>query len=371
MISRPTIARISRENLKHNFKTLKGALTGGGDLMAVVKANAYGHGDIEVARTLEEAGATSFGVATLEEGVRLREGGVGGRIMIFGGIYPGQAPEVLARDLIPVVFDLKAAEELDKEAKRLGTKKKVHIKIDSGMGRIGLLGSEIEPFFERLGNFSHIEVEGLISHLAESEKEDKSFSRAQLDSFLNTVAIIRALGYNPPVLHIANSAALVELPASHLSLARSGLMLYGVYPNERFNTLLGVNPVMEFSTRIIAVKRVPAGFPVSYGRTWVSERDSTLATIAVGYADGLPWRHSGSGEALVRGKRVPIAGAVCMDMTVLDVTGAPEAAVGDEVILIGAQGKEEITALDLAKSVGTVPYEILCNIGERVPRVYV
>lgn len=376
MGNRPTSLYIHRDNLKYNYLELTKLIAPGTTTMAVVKANAYGHGDIEITSALEELGCETFGVAMVEEGLRLRQGGIKGRIVILGGTYAGQAADCFEHALTPVVYDLAMARELDSLATERKTTIKIHVKIDTGMGRIGCRADEIKGFFTSLKELNNIEVEGLLSHMSEAENADKSFSRLQLDSFKEGLTLVKTLGFEPTLTHISNSASVVDFPQSHLDMVRPGLMLYGVYPAERFKTLIDLKPVMEFKTEITQLKRVPAGQPISYGRTFTTKRDSLIATVPAGYADGVPRRLSGlsalssQGEMLVRGQRAPITGVVCMDMTMLDVTEIENANLGDEVLIIGSQGTEEITALDIAEKVGTIPYEILTNIGARVPRVY-
>ena len=369
MTERPTRAVINLNNLKANFNALKASVKGDMSIMAVVKANAYGHGDSLIASALEEHGCDSFGVAMLEEGIGLRRAGIKLPIVVLGGLFPGQEVESFNHDLTPVVFDLTSARKIDKVAGDLGKTKKVHVKIDTGMGRLGILPDDVDGFFKEFKELINLELEGLMSHYADVEVEDKSYSQSQLDSFLEVVARVRSMGLNPTLTHMSNSAAIVDFPQTDMNMIRTGLMLYGVYPGRRFETKIALKPVMEFSSSIIQIKSLPAGASVSYGRQFVVETESLIAVIPAGYADGIPRRLSNKGKALVRGEEVSIAGAVCMDMTMLDVTGVKDVQLGDEVVLIGTQGAKEITVLDVALKAGTIPYEILCNIGTRVSRV--
>ena len=369
MTGRPTRALINLDNLKANFNELKALAQGSTQVMAVVKADAYGHGDKVIASALDGFGCDLFGVAMLEEGIRLREAGIKKPIVVLGGLLPGQGPDSFNHDLTPVVYDLSTAKRLDRIAGETETRKNVHVKIDTGMGRLGILPEEVKAFFEELKGLQNIKLEGLMSHYADMEVEDKTFSRAQLDKFLETVELVRTMGLTPRFVHMSNSAAIVDFKETHMDMIRAGLMLYGVYPAARFVDKIKLKPVMELRTQIICIKKVPEGSSVSYGRSFVAGKESLIATIPVGYADGIPRRLSNKGEALVKGVRVPIAGTVCMDMTMLDVTNVDGVEVGSEVVLIGSQGTEEITALEVADKAGTIPYEILCNIGSRVPRV--
>jgi alanine racemase len=365
------VALIDRAALKHNYQELRGRVSHDTKFLAVVKANAYGHGDVGVTRTLEELGCEYFGVAISEEGVKLRKGGITNPIVVLGGVYPDQIKEVFEFDLTPVVFDLDTALSLDRHAKKVGVKKKVHIKVDTGMGRLGLLPRRIASFFKEFRAFEALEVEGVLSHFAEMEVSDKRFSKKQLELFKKALKIIHGQGCSPPFVCMANSAAIVDFVESHFNLVRPGIMLYGSYPAKRFKPMIDLKLVMQVKTRILQLNEVPSGFPVSYGRTFVTKRQSVIATIPMGYGDGLPRSMStNGGQALVKGRRVPIVGLVCMDLTMIDVTAIDDVSVGEEVVIIGTQGDEVITAGEIAEKAGTVPYEILCNISPRVPRFF-
>jgi alanine racemase len=360
------------EALEHNYNKIREKVSHTTRMMAVVKANAYGHGDVEVTRALERMGCDFFGVAICEEGIRLRKGGVKRPIVVLGGVYPGQIKEVFEFDLTPVIFDMDTALILNKLAEKTGTKKKVHIKVDTGMGRLGLLPRSVVSFFQEFRNFDSLELEGVMSHFAEMEVPEKKFSQKQLELFLKTIGIIQGLGFSPSCIHMANSAAIVDFVESHFNMIRPGIMLYGSYPDKRFAKMIDLKPVMHLKTQILQLKRVPPGFSISYGRTFVTKRESAIATIPIGYGDGLPRRlSSNQGEVLVRGVRVPIVGLVCMDLTMIDVTAVEDAAVGDEVVVIGPQGDDAVTLEEIAEKAGTVSYEILCNVSKRVPRLLV
>ncbi|MBW7957448.1 MAG: alanine racemase [Deltaproteobacteria bacterium] len=370
MKKRPTSAFIDREALRFNYRQLRSRIPAGTAMMAVVKANAYGHGDIEVARVLEAMGSEFLGVAIPEEGARLRDAGITKPIAVLGGIFPDQAEMAFDYDLTPVVFELRTARSLDSEARKRGAIKKIHVKIDTGMGRLGLLPGEAGQFFAGLKELPNLKVEAVLSHFAESESEDKGFSISQLSVFQRSVEEIRATGFDPLFTEIANSAAIVDLSGSHHNLVRPGIMLYGSYPAERLRERLILKPVLELKTRILHIKGVPKGFSVSYGRRFTTKRPSLIATLPIGYADGLPRRLEGKGAALAGGRRVPLVGAICMDLAMADVTDVPDVKAGDEVVIIGSQGAETITAEEVAGKAGTISYEIFCGISQRVPRVY-
>ncbi|HZX36479.1 MAG TPA: alanine racemase [Thermodesulfobacteriota bacterium] len=369
MGTRPTAAIISVAALKHNYGEVKNLLMPGTKTMAVVKANAYGHGDLYVAKTLEDAGCEMFGVAFVEEGARLRQGGIKRPIVVLGGIYPSQIQDCFEFDLTPVIFDSDTATLLDTFAKKHNKKKAVHVKIDSGMGRLGILPRQIVGFFQELKTFGNLAVEGMLSHLSEAEAADKQFSKKQLDTFLKTISIAQGLGCDPPYIHMANSAAILDLPDARFSLVRPGLMLYGAYTSLRLKDKARLKPVMKLKTQIIQVKKMSAGTPISYSRTFMTQKESLIATLPIGYGDGLPFALSGKGEVLVRGARAPIAGRVCMDFTMIDVTDIRGVATGDEAILIGTQGEETISVEEVATKADTIPYEVFCNISARVPRL--
>ncbi len=367
---RPTSAFIHREALRFNYRQLRSMVPAGTAIMAVVKANAYGHGDVEVARVLEGLGSEFLGVAIPEEGARLREAGITRPIAVLGGIFPDQAGAVFDYGLTPVVFDIRTARSLDSEARKRGALKEIHVKIDTGMGRLGLLPDEAGLFFAGVKELPNLRVEAVLSHLAESENEDKGFSLAQLAAFQRCVEDIRRMGFDPLFTEIANSAAIMGLEGSRHSLVRPGVALYGSYPATRLREKLELKQVLELKTRILHLKSVPPGFSISYGRRFVTKRQSLVATLPIGYADGLPRRLEGKGEALVGGRRVPLVGAICMDLAMADVTDVPDVKAGDEAVIIGSQGTETITAEEVAGKAGTISYEIFCGISERVPRMY-
>lgn len=370
MERRPTFAVIDTGALRHNYLELRRLASGAAKFMAVVKANAYGHGDVEAARVFEGLGCEYFGVALVEEGERLRRGGIKAPVVVLGGIFPNQMKAVFDHDLTPVVFDLNTASLLNEYAVKYGTVKKAHVKIDTGMGRLGLQPDEADSFFEEMRGFKNLAVEGVLSHFSSVDSVDRGFSLRQLGLFEKTVARVKALGFSPELIHMGNSAALVDMKEAHFNLIRPGIMLYGSYPAERFRDKVNLKPVMRLTTRILHVKGVGKGFPVGYGGTFVTKRASVIATLPIGYGDGLPRSLTNKGTVLVNGKRAPIAGTVCMDLTMCDVTDVPNVRAGDEAVLIGAQGSETITVEEVASKAGTISYEILCAIGPRVGRVY-
>ncbi len=366
-MGRPTIAEIDLDALRHNFFQLKAMVGPSVKILAVVKANAYGHGAVPVARKLSQLGIDFLGVACCEEGVTLRQAGIDVPIIILGGIYPDQIEDILQFDCIPVLFDLHIASLLGKTAQKINRDVKVHLKLDTGMGRIGSLPEQIEKFLALLREYPSIRLDGLLSHYAESEAEDDSFTLLQTERFREAARFIASQGFPVSCHHISNSAALFRGPLEG-NLARPGIMFYGAYPHPRFRGKIDLRPVMRLKTAILHVKKVPVGTPVSYGRTFVTGRDSIIATLPIGYADGFRRILSNKAMVLFRGKRLPVVGRVCMDHTMIDVTDAGEAKVGEEVVIIGSQGEERISAEEVAEWSGTISYEVFCSVGERVPR---
>ena len=362
---RPTAALIDLEALSHNYGEVTSRI-GGRKVLAVVKAQAYGHGAVAVSRKLVELGVDMLGVALVEEGLELRSAGITTPVLVMGPVRREQAGVIVKARLTPVVFTTQMAEALAQAA--AGKRVPVHVKVDTGMGRIGLPPEDAVSFIRDVAAMPGLTVEGIMTHFADADLKDKQFASAQLDRFEHLVRSLDAAGIPVPLRHAANSAAVLEYDRALLTMVRPGLMLYGYDPLERRGGS-DLRPVLSLVTGIAYLKKVPAGVPISYGRTFVTKRESVIATVPIGYADGYSRGLSNRGEALVRGRRVPVVGRVCMDMTMLDVTEVTGVADGDEVALIGGQGQERITADDLAERTGTIAYEVLCGIGARVPRI--
>lgn len=366
---RPTAALINLLALDHNFQEVRGR-AGGRKVLAVVKAQAYGHGAVAVSRRLVDLGAGMLGVALVEEGRELREAGIHAPVLIMGAVFPGQADEVVRLGLTPAVASLAVARALSQAAQRRQAPVAVHIKIDTGMGRIGLSPEAAPDLIAEVMELEGVRVEGLMTHFADADLRDKQFASVQMDRFEDLITSLEKRGMSVPVRHAANSAAVLDYRRALFTMVRPGVMLYGYNPLEG-GAGADLRPVLSLVTRIAFLKRTPAGVPISYGRTFITGRESLIATIPIGYADGYSRGLSNRGEAIVRGKRAPVAGRVCMDMTMLDVTDVPGVTEGDEAVLIGSQGNERITADDIATKTGTIPYEVLCAISGRVPRIYV
>ncbi|APG25332.1 MAG: alanine racemase [Syntrophotalea acetylenica] len=366
---RPTRVEIDLEALKHNFRqaqTLAGPEQG---ILAVVKADAYGHGAAHVATALQDVGARMFGVAIVEEGVSLREAGVVCPILVLGGLYPGQEQELLRFGLVPTLFDMDTARRLDACARTAGVVLPYHMKLDTGMSRVGFRAADLAWVLEELRTLPGLRMDGLFSHLALADEPKDPVNRRQHDVFRDCLARVRQSGFAPRYVHLSNSAALLTGEAPECNLARPGILLYGGLPSEAFAGRFDLRPVMSFRTRVAQVRSVPEGTGVSYGHRFVAGRPTVLAIIPVGYADGYSRHLSNVGEVLVRGRRARVAGTVCMDWTMIDVTDIPGVAVGDEVTLLGCDNGQCITADEWARRIGTISYEVFCQFSKRVPRV--
>jgi alanine racemase len=365
-----TTAEVDLEALAFNYQQLRRLIPPTVKLLAVVKADAYGHGAVPVSRKLEELGTDFLGVASVPEGMELRQAGLRKPILILSGIYPEEVEEVVSHHLTPMIYRLDTAEALAAAAKQRRATIPVHIKVDTGMGRIGLLPESVPAFVQRLKAFDSLEIEGIATHLSTANEEDPCFAEEQLKRFSRTIEEIKKVGITPPFYHVANSAGLVNFSAARHTLVRPGIMLYGSYPAHSLKSKIDLQAVMSWKSRVADVREVPAGSPISYGRTFVTKHTSLLAAIPVGYADGYSRLLSNRGEVLIKGKRAPVVGRVCMDWTMADVSAIPAVAAGDEVVLMGGQMGQEITAEEIAGWAGTISYEILCLVGRRVQRIY-
>jgi alanine racemase len=368
-IYRATVAVIDLDAVADNLRSLRSLLPRSVAVCAIVKADAYGHGAVPVSRELEAGGVEAFGVATVEEGLELRRAGVGRPILVLGiGLSGIEAAQ--EHGLSPVIYSAAAAERISEAARRMGKPLSVHLKIDTGMGRLGVLGDEWEAVLKDLQENPWIQVKGLATHFSSAES-DPAFSRTQLDRFRKAVDQAEGLCKDRlRQVHIANSAGLLNHPESVFTMVRPGLLLYGAYPEPGLRKKIRVRPAMTFKTRVLSVKSLPAGSPVSYGGTFRTERASRIATLPVGYADGYRRDLSNRGWVLLRGRKAPVVGTVTMDLTMIDVTDIPEASEGDEVILFGPAEGACLPVEELAERIGTISYELLCAVGRRVPRIY-
>lgn len=365
MIEERTWVVIDLDKLRNNFGNIKRHL-GDANILGAVKAEAYGHGGIEVSRVLKEEGIDALGVASVEEAINLKSLGL--PIVILSPTFSFDIPTIVNEGFISTVTYSRFADQLEKEAERRKKKVGIHIEIDTGMGRTGVPYPEALQFICEIQKKRWIKINGVFTHFAEAESDDKDFTYLQLERFNRIVNSIRENGIFIPYYHTANSAAILDMKPSYFNMVRPGLLLYGLYPKEKKN--IDVSPIMSLKTRICYLKWIDRGDAVSYGRTYRAKKRTQVATISIGYGDGLPRLLSNKGEVIIKGKRAPIIGNVCMDLTMVDVTGIEGVKIGDEVMVIGKEGDEEITADEVARLSYTISYEITSNIGPRVPRIY-
>jgi alanine racemase len=375
---RATVAEIDLSAFRHNLTEIRSLVAPKVKIMAVVKADGYGHGAIPCAKAAVEAGTDWLGVAILEEGVELRESGVIAPILVMGGIFPNEVEELIRHDLSTSLSSLPLAERLNQQAEKQGKTVGVHLKVDTGMGRLGMHPEELLSFVEQIQPMKNLRLEGIFTHLSSSDEPDTEYTQLQFSRLVEALTPLKAKGISLPLIHTANSAAILTVADSHLNMVRPGIILYGALPSPALKpTVDAMNahdvhfrPVMRWKSKILHINKVPKGTPLSYNRQFTTDRESRIATLPVGYGDGLNRALSNNMDVLIRGQRAPQVGVICMDLTLIDVTDIEGVIVEDEAVLIGTQGEETITADEMAEQCGTISYEILCNVGKRVPRVY-
>jgi alanine racemase len=369
-IVRPTLVEVSLERLAENFRLIRQHVTPA-RVMPILKANAYGHGLVRTAQLMEELGADYIGVAVLEEGIFLRENGIHIPILVLGGILGNQVPAFLKYDLTLTASSIDKLCQIEEAAVETGMPAKVHIKIDTGMERIGVHYYSAESFLETALRCQHVDVEGIYSHFANADAPDLSDARKQLEHFQEVLAFYEQRGLPPPRLrHMANSPAILRLPEAHFDMVRPGLLLYGIYPVQDLPHSVEVHPALSWKSRVVYFKVIQPGHPVGYGSTWQTDHPVRAVTVPVGYGDGYFRSMSNKAQVLLRGKKYPVVGRISMDQIIVNIEG-DSAYNDDEVILIGEAEGQAITCEDLAEWAGTIPYEILTNINTRVPRVYI
>ncbi|SHG39282.1 alanine racemase [Thermosyntropha lipolytica DSM 11003] len=368
---RPTWAEIDLGAVRHNLRCIREA-AGKAQIMAVVKANAYGHGMLEICKVCLQEKVEYFGVASLDEALTMRSSGIKNPVLVLGYIPPCYAEVVVKNNISSTVFNLEAARALSAAAVRLGSKARIHLKIDTGMGRLGFFPDEDGlALVKEIACLPGVELEGVFTHLATADTEDKAFAYEQLDKFNRFIKKIEEEGIKIPWQHCSNSAALIDIPEARFNMVRAGITLYGLYPSREVKRdRLKIIPAMRLKSRIVFLKVLPPGYTVSYGRTYRCTSPTKVATVPIGYADGYSRLLSNKAWAVVRGVKVPLIGTVCMDQCMFDVTGVEGVKEGDEVILFGRE-EDGVTADDLAAIIGTINYEIVSCIGPRVPRVYI
>ena len=378
---RATFAEINLKALKHNLQNLKTITEPTTGIMAVIKADAYGHGAIPCAKAAVDSGVDYLGAGIIEEGIELRENGITEPILILGSIFPDEVADLVHHDLATILCTPHLAKALAKEAEKQGKIVNVHIKVDTGMNRLGVLPENLLPLVETISNLPALKLEAISTHFSSADDEDTSITTQQIELFHKTLSELQKAGVTmPPLTHLANTSALFRFPESRSKMVRPGLILYGALPSPVLNSVVqevcqkenlqNFQPVMQWKSKIILLKSVQKGQPLSYSRKHFTQKGSLIATLPIGYADGLHRNLSNNMDVLIKGKRAPQVGTICMDMILIDVTEVPDVQMGDEVVIFGKQGEEEISIEELAKKSNTIPYEILCNVGKRVPRVY-
>lgn len=364
-------AKIDLDTISENIKAAKDTLKNGTKIMAIIKADGYGHGAVPIARELNDL-VDAYGVAIVEEGIELRNSGIDKPILILGYTAVEQLNEVIAYDITQTVFQFEIAKQMDEEAKRQGKVAKVHIKIDTGMGRIGYqpCRESIDEII-KISKLEHIDIEGIFTHFACADMKDKTSADEQLATFVRFTTELAEAGVNIRLKHASNSAGIVDMNYANLDMVRCGITTYGLYPSEEVNKYnLAIKPAMELKTHISYVKELEAGHGIGYGSTFVTDKLMRIATIPVGYGDGYSRALSNRGRVLIHGKSAPIVGRVCMDQFMIDVSDIPEVAQGDVVTLIGRDGSEEITVEEIGCLSYSFNYEVVCNVGKRIPRIY-
>jgi alanine racemase len=371
---RPTWSEVNLENLCHNFQLMKDAVGKDVAVMVAVKADSYGHGSIVCSRALEQAGVDWFGVALPEEGQQLRLAGIDRPILCLGGFWEGQEQIIVEHALTPALYNLESLRRLDKIGESTGVRLSYHLKVDTGMGRLGVPHAQLGDFLDGLRDLRNVRLDGVLTHLASADSsERREFTQRQMDAFARSVEMIQSHGYNPRWIHQSNSAAAHANPKAQGNMVRLGGVIYGLWQDSTDSSVppLGWKPVMSLRTRVVLLKSVPKGTPIGYGSTFVTDRESLIATLPIGYEDGLSRGLSNRARVLIRGVHARIVGRISMDLTTLDVTDVAGVKLGDEVTIIGSQGSVEITAAELAGHLGTISYEVTCGISHRVPRIYI
>lgn len=364
---RPTWAEIKLDNLGYNLRQIRKILSARVKIMACVKADAYGHGLVAVAKELASCKIDYLGAASIDEGIKLRQAGIKLPILVLGLILKKDIAPLFTHNLTSTVCSDEFIFFLNAAAAKRGRPVKVHIKVDTGMGRLGILYKDAIKFIKRAGKLKFIRIEGISTHFPCADM-NKDFTLYQTELFERLITGLAEEGIRMPLVHAANSMGLIGYKESHFNMVRPGLAIYGLYPKEGLD--INLKPVLSLKTRVIYFKKVPRGWGVSYGHTYVTKKDTTVVTLPIGYGDGYPRNLSNVASVLIRGERFKISGRVCMDQIMVDVGNLP-VKTGDEAVLIGSQGKNKITAEELAVQSGTIPYEIVCGLGSRIPRVYI
>lgn len=369
---RPVWVEINLDNLAYNIQQVRKSTKEDALVMAVVKANGYGHGALDIARTFLDNGADKLAVATLSEAIELRKGNISEPVLILGYTPPYQYEKVLNYNLTQTIYSYEDAKILSQRAVELNSEAIIHIKIDSGMGRVGFLPTNdtIKDII-RISNLPRLNIEGVFTHFAKADEKDKSFTSSQYEKYIKMVNELEEKGLRIPIKHVSNSAAIIDLPEYNLNMVRAGIMLYGLYPSHEVNKEnIKLKEAMTLKAKISNLKTIPKGAGISYGQIFTAEKESKIATIPIGYADGFTRLFTEKAEVYIRGKRAKIVGKICMDQCMIDVSHIEDVEIGDEVVLFGYE-KDYPRVDELAEKIGTINYEIVCMVGRRVPRVYI
>ena len=368
--SRPTWAEIDLSALLHNLEQARSYCLKHQRLIAVVKANAYGHGAVPVAKSLKSAGVADFAVATLEEALELRQAGIEDRLLILGGCFPGQEQAFVDHCLMPALFDMDTAVRLNAAATRSQKQIKVHLKVDSGMGRVGFLPDQLQECLPTLKGMKGVAIEGVMTHLACADDFESGVTAEQQSRFATALSILRCHGVEPKDIHLNNSAGLSGWGGTECTLMRPGIMLYGGLPGPEFSSRMDLKPVMHLRSCIAQLRQISAGSGISYGHKFYAQKDMTVAVLPIGYADGFNRLLSNQGKGILHGQVIPLIGRVCMDWILFDVSHVAGAKIGDPVTLLGSADGLAILGDDMADQLGTISYEVFCRISQRVPRRY-
>ena len=369
---RPTYAEINLGAINENLRQVRARVGRRPIVMAVVKANAYGHGMVPVAKSiLKQKAASYLGVAIVEEGVTLRRNNISARVLVFTVPSEDQLRSFVEMNLEATICSLATARKLNRLAAAAGRKAVVHVKVDTGMGRIGILPKDVLPFVTELRELKNVTVKGIYTHFATSDERDLGYARRQLSEFNASLKSLDRAGIRIPLRHCANSGAILQMKDSYFDLVRPGIMMYGYRPSHETRKALPLKPAMSIRSQIAFLKRVPKGTSISYGRRYITPSTTDIGSVAIGYADGISRRLTNKANALVNGRQYPIVGTICMDQLMIDFGSRGACKVGDRVTLLGRDGKREITGWDISDALGTIPYEVCCAISERIPRTYI
>lgn len=367
-----TWTEVNLDAIAQNVKNIKKLIGEKKELMAVVKGNAYGHDILEVSPVVLENGATRLAVARLEEAIFLRKAGITVPILVLGLPLKQQAEFLVSYDITPAVCEFEMIEKLSESAVQMNKMTKIHLKVDTGMGRIGIFPYDVLRFIKRIKALKNVEIEGIFTHFSVADEKDKFYTEEQFRKFIEILTILEKEGIKIPIKHVGNSATLLDLPHMWLDMVRPGIAIYGLYPSKEVKKTINLIPAQQFKTKIVFIKELPLGESISYGRTYITKRRMRVASLPVGYADGYNRLLSNQGEVLVRGQRVPIIGRVCMDQCMIDVTNLTQVEIGDEVVLWGRQGEEMITVEEIAQKIRTINYEIVhMPDKKRVPKLFI